>query len=703
VLSTFRRDPKLRDAVGVPLIVVSQHDDNLAAINTVLREAGHAVHCIRVADPASLEEAIAEHPPELVLVFADEPDLDLTGLSGTIFRRNPPIPVLIVRQQVTEKIISDAIAAGARDVVSLAQRARLQAVVERELRTRRLQAALDGVLSSATQYQQELRNLMKGATEAITDVQEGIVISANPAWLAMLGLDQESDLAGQPFMDLFSDKDQPSLKGALQACLKGKWNDATLQVTAQRRDQSSLGLELRLERVTVDGEPAVRIIVPTERGAEGPPEDLVEQALCKDPSTGFLLRHHFLERTAERLRSPVSGGVRALAYIRPDHFSRVHRDVGLLGTEALIMRLGELLRELLQPNDLCGRFGGTIFTALLERGTMTDAEAWAEQVRKAVAGRVFEVDHQSTTLTCTIGLTEIDGRANSLPELLTAAEKACRAGRDAGGNKIELCDTTSATQKVRMADAMWVPRIRAALMQNRFRLVHQPIASLTEEVQGMFDTLVRMVDEAGNLVLPSEFVPPAERANMIKNVDRWVIGASLSFCTAKQPTLVFVRLSRDSVLDETLLDWLGARLRSLKVSPQRLCFQVSEQVAAQQLRHTKDLAERLAAAGFLFAIDHLGTGRDSAQLLHHVPMQFMKIDGSLMQGLQRDTDQQRKVASLVQVARKLNIRSIAERVEDAKTMAVLWQLGIAYFQGNFVQTRGVVLESAQVAEGRAAG
>jgi len=92
----------LRDAVGVPLIVVSRLDDNLAAINTILREAGHAVHCTRVDEPAALEEAMAEHPPDLVLIFADEPDLDLTGLSGTIFRRNPPIPVLLVRQQVSE-------------------------------------------------------------------------------------------------------------------------------------------------------------------------------------------------------------------------------------------------------------------------------------------------------------------------------------------------------------------------------------------------------------------------------------------------------------------------------------------------------------------------------------------------------------------------------------------------------------------------
>jgi diguanylate cyclase (GGDEF)-like protein/PAS domain S-box-containing protein len=694
----------LRDSVGVPLIVVSQRDDNLAAINAILREAGYPAHCQRVAEPAILEEAIAEQPPELILLFADERELDLTALSSSIFRRNPPIPVVVVRQQVTERTIEEAVAAGARDVVSLSHRGRLQAVVERELRAQRLQAALDGVVSSASQYQQELRNLMTAATEAIADVQEGIVVSANPAWLETFGFQQEQELAGQPVMDLFASEDQPTLKGALTACLKGKWTTGAIQVVAVLTDGSRRALELRLERATVDGEAAVRVIVPAERSvADREPEDLVEHALWKDPSTGFYHRHHFLEKLAERMRVPVTAGVRALAYIRPDHFSRVHSDVGLLGTEALLMKFAELLRQVMQSNDLYGRFGGTIFTVLLERGTMTDVEAWAEQVRKTVASRVFEVDRQSTTLTCTIGVTEIGAETAAVAEILTEAERACRRGRDAGGNTVQLSDASSATQTVRAADALWVPRIRAALMQNRFRLLHQPIASLNEDVQGMVDTLVRMVDESGNTVLPTDFMPAAERAGMMKNVDRWVIGASLSFCAAKQPALVFVRLSRDSVVDETLPDWLAARLKGVRVAPSLMCFQVSEEVATQQIKETRALSERLQAAGFRFAVDHFGTGRESVQILRHVPMQFMKIDGSLMQGLHGDQELQRRVGSLAQLAAKLSIRTIAERVEDAKTMAVLWQLGVAYFQGNFVQTRGVVLASAQPAEGRLYG
>ena len=266
-----------------------------------------------------------------------------------------------------------------------------------------------------------------------------------------------------------------------------------------------------------------------------------------------------------------------------------------------------------------------------------------------------------------------------------------------------LSDNTSATERVRLTDTLWVSRIRAALMQNRLRLVHQPVVGLHEEVQGVLDTRVRLIDEQGEPVLPAEFIPAAERAHLMKNIDRWVIGASFSFCVARRPNLVFIRLSRDSLLDDSLIDWIKARAQSTHLNPSKVCFQLSEELVLQQLKQSKKIAEKLREHGFLFAVDHLGLGRDSTQLLGHLPMQFAKVDGSLMQGLHRDKDLQKTVGDIAARARELNIKTIAERVENANTMAILWQLGIAFVQGNFTQTHGVVLGDAEPAERQAAG
>ncbi|MEO7386229.1 MAG: EAL domain-containing protein [Gammaproteobacteria bacterium] len=682
----------LGSSVGIPLIVITRSDDHTTTINSVLRDSGQAVHCRRVNAVATLVEQLKATPPELLLYFDNDTDIEFAAAVAAIGQCSPPPPLLLIQSEVDEPGIAAAMARGARDVVSLIHRNRLQAVVARELNAHRLRLALEGVLSSARQYKQELRSLMSGASEAIADIHEGIIIAVNPAWAALLGAGSEEELIGQPFMDLFREADQATLKGALVACLKEKWQeDGMLPVVAYGKDQSEVPLELRLKRVTVDGEPGVRIIVPGDRTAEQTPEDLLEQAVAKDPSTGFYQRHYFLDRLAGRLANQQDGGVRALAYIRPDHFARVQADVGLLGTEALLMRLAELLRELMQPGDLYGRFGGTMFTVLVERGTMTDVQAWANQLRKAVANQVFEVETQSTSMSCTIGLCEVRPSDQNPAELLAEAELACRKGRDQGGNRVVLSDSTNVTERLRQTDSLWIARIRAALMQNRLRLVHQPVVGLHEEVQGVLDTRVRLIDEQGEPVLPSDFIPAAERAHMMKNIDRWVIGASFSFCVARQPNLVFVRLSRDSVLDDSLLEWLKARAQSTRLKPAQVCFQISEELALQQLKQSKALAERLRESGFLFAVDHLGMGRDSSQILGHLPMQFVKVDGSLMQGLHRDKELQKKVGDIAARARELKIKTIAERVENASTMAVLWQLGISFVQGNFTQTHGVVL------------
>ncbi|MBA7632867.1 hypothetical protein ES703_40422 [subsurface metagenome] len=687
------------DGTGVPLIVLSRQDENLAAINTILREAGHPVHGIRVEQLNELEEILQDSKPEMVIYFEDERLFELTSLVSLLskFRHAPPL--VLGKSQVNEQNIAEAMECGARDVVSLTHKNRLQAVIARELQAHRLGVALDGVLSSANQYKQELRALMEGTAEAIADVQEGIIVAANSAWLSIYGYENEEDVIGLPFMDLHRESDRAALKGALVACLKNKWDDSALELMALQADGSTLPLEFNLEKVTVDGEPAVRIIVPGEGGRN--PEELIEQVVYKDPSTDFYHRHFFLEKLDERLHKPLKGGIRAVAYIRPDRFASVHDDIGLLATETLLARFAELLKEFMQPADIYGRFGGTMFIALLERGTMVDTQTWGEQVRKAVEGQLFEADEQSASLTCTVGLTEVDAETSTIAELLTDAEKACRQGRDAGGNRVQMTERCRASQEIRERDEAWIPKIRDALMKNRMRLVHQPVTSMTDEMEGVFNTELRMLDENDEIILPSEFLPAAERANMVKSIDRWVIGASFSFCAAKKPQLVFVRLSRESIVDATLLDWLRARLHSSEIEASQVCFQVAEEVAAQHLKQAKLLAESLREIDFLFAVDHLGTERDQTQIFSHIPMDYVKIDGSLMQGLRRDPHVQQTIAELARLAKDHGIKTIAERVEDANTMAALWQLGISYIQGNYVQMQGVVLEDTQTVRGLA--
>ena len=329
---------------------------------------------------------------------------------------------------------------------------------------------------------------------------------------------------------------------------------------------------------------------------------------------------------------------------------------------------------------------------VVERGTLRDAEAWAEHVIARIREHVFEVASKSLALTCTIGIAEIGQGTDRVEGLIKEAERANERGRKRGGNQLVLEETSDESTRVQRFDALWVSQIKTALLENRFKLAHMPIVSLTGKAAKTYDTVLRMIDAQGDEVPATEFIAAAGRNALLRPIDRWVIASSVAYCAAQDVDLVFVKLSHDSVLDASLLDWTKQLVGENRVNPSRICFQVSEENATQYLKQTNALAEQLKAASFYFAIEHFGIGRDPMRILSQMAMNYLKIDGSLMQSIAVDTALQDRVRGFVKAAEKRKILTIAERVEDANTMAVLFQLGVSFMEGHYVHEAEVVLE-----------
>ena len=677
---------------AVPMIVMTRSQDHVEAINSTLRKAGHPVHCTWLPDARDLGDALTQLNPEMLVAFIEELGIDLASLMKVKQQSAPGMPVLIMREHVDEASIAEAMRLGAQDVVTLANRSRLQSVATRELRAYRLERALSTTLSSAREYREQLQNFLEGSADAITHVQEGIIVDANRAWLELFGYSGDDALTGTPLMDLFEQETHPALKGALVACLQGKWSGHGLKVQALLSDGSTLALELLLTKADYENEPAIRIAISATHKKDHDLEVELADAVKNDASTRFLQQRYLIAAVRERCALSMKGGVRQFALIKPDRFIEIQNAIGVLASEDFMAQLAELLRAQLTSTDLCGRFGGNGLLILLERGTARDVETWAENIVKRVNEHVFASDDKTLAATVTVGLGLLpaanpDAGGSIVPDVggaITDAVSAVRRGRELGGNQMYVVDKSDTDTRVQAYDKIWVKHIKSALMENRFRLVQQPIASLLGEDKGMFDVLVRMLDEQGSEVLPAEFIAAAERNDLMKNIDRWVIGASMSFAANRKASCIFVRVSKDTVLDKSLLPWLDAQLKSLRIEPKRLCIQVTEDLANQYVRPTKELAESLRKLGFRFALEHFGTGRDPLKLLADIDMNFIKIDGSLMQGLSTNQIQQQRVKGLVEAAKRRGMETVAERVEDANTMAVLWQLGVEFIQGYFV-------------------
>lgn len=674
----------MAESSAVPMIVLTRHQDNVEAINSTLRNAGVAVRCNWIKELTDLGEALQQINAHMLVAFVGPDPADMTKVMTVAKQYGADVPVLFARDQVDEEIIANAMQQGARDVVTLMNPNRLRGVVVRELDSNRQARALNNTISSAREYRDQLKSFVAGSADAIAHVQEGIIVDANPAWLDLYGFTDADALVGTPLMDVFDADAHAALKGALVACLQGKWSNHTLKANALLTDGSSVPLEMELSRTEFDSEPAVRLCFAARKRESGNLNEQLTEALERDASTGALQRKFFVEHLKKTLAQPIKAGVREMVAIQPDKLDGIADDIGPLVVEDFISQFAGLVSETRQANDLVGRFGDGTLLLLMERGTARDIEVWATNLIRKVGTQVFRLGEKQISCTCSVGVGLIDPRSPNASSSIADAMSARRNAEAAGGARVNIVDHREADTKREAADELWVKRIRAALMENRFRLMQQPIASLLGEDKGMFDVLVRMVDEQGEELLPAEFMAAAERNDLMKNIDRWVIGASMTFIASRPVKQLFVRLSKDSVRDKSLVQWLLNQLKSSRVEPSRLAFQISEQIATEYLGDASELANSLRKIGFRFAIEHFGTGRDPQRLIAHLPIDYIKVDGTLMQGLAVDQALQGRVRELVDQAKGRNIGTIAERVEDANTMAVLWQLGIEFIQGYFV-------------------
>ena len=683
----------MNDRHSISIAVLSQDQDDVALVNGTLRNGGHAARCHWIDNSAKLDDTLAAEQIELIIVNCDRYPERIRQVIKQKDCFNPEVPVIALRKQADENTIQEAMRDGACDLVSVGLRNRLQSVVTRELRALRAERALNSTIASASEYKRQIRDYMWSSSAAIALAHDGIVIEANNAWLKLFRFASTDEVKGLPLMDSFDSQSHAALKGALNAAINGKWARNEKLKAKPHFDVGPDGdLELEFQRIDFDSVPSVRIRIAPQPAAQAEPTALVHNALKRDPTTLFYHRAQFIERLGKRLERKPKSGLHVLAYVKIDKFAEVQKKIGILDSEEVLAQFAEEMRKRMHPRDLAGRFEGTSLMVLMERGNMRDGHVWGTQLAKHVSKATFDVGEKSAQITCTVGVCAVSDVFGNLEELVAATVQAHALGRAAGGNTCHLNESVHEDTRHKEFDAIWVKRLECALRDDRFMLAQLPIAGLRRDSIEMFDLLVRMVDEQGDPVLPSEFIPAAERNNMMKNVDRWMIRAAIDFCEESSADRVFVRLSRQSIVDKGTIGWMQREFDRRDFDCSRLVIQLPERDAARHIKQTRELANRLRKLGVGFALEHYGVDQERFQILDILKPDYIKIDGELMHTLMTDTVMQDAVERIIAAASQRNIKSIAERVENANAMAVLFQLGIDYMQGHYVHEPEVVLQ-----------
>ncbi len=677
------------------LLIVEESLNEAETYVSTLRGAGYALRAKQVKNPDELQTAISQHQQDLILCASPMPKCPVEEAIAVVARNDKDIPLIAIVDRSTQEGLVEAMRAGARDAVPKGQNEHLKLVVDRELGDLRLRRSLRETEQRHHEAERRNRALLDTARDAITYVTDGMHIRANEAYLELFGFADPEEIEGMPIMDMIASNDHATVKQFLRELPKLSTGSANLEVLGQRVDGSTFPLNMIFSPAVVDEEDCFQIVIPSEEAEGGQQhnqelEDKIKTLSNRDLLTGLFNRQYFIEELELRVAEILRGGNQhALLLIAIDKFDEVIDRVGIASSDLLVVDVADLVRDSLSDEYVLARFSDQLFALLVPCPQPAIAEELANGLRQKIEDHVSEVNGQAINPTASIGITLVSENAATAQEVLRRAHQCCDEARSAGGNQTKIYTPPALDQALESSADILAKVVASALEQDAFTLVFQPISSLRGEQHEFYEAFVQLADENGNSIPTKQFIASAERTGLMPRIDRWVADNAITRLAEEhakgKETHFFLNISESTLADDDYLPWLAGRLKDERISGEYIIIEVKEPAASANLQGLKLLIKGLKALRARLALAQFGSGLNSLNFLKHVPASFVKIDRAFMANLPANAESQESVKEITAAARALGMETIAEFVEDAGSLPVLWQCEVDYIQGYFLQ------------------
>ncbi len=667
------------------LLLVEPSLDDAEQRVSELRNDGVAVRPTRAGSLDQLDELLREQTFDAALVHAATGNIAPAQVVASVAAAGKILPVVVVLKDFDRKEYFAALGDGAAGVAIASQpgdtvRSLMRAFEELEARR-----GLRTAESELRESERRCDALLESSRDPIAYVHEGMHLRANAAYLEIFGFDSFDDIEGMSLLDLIASDHADAFKTLLKSLSKGEAPPEQFRTRALHSDSGEFDAVMEFQPATYESERCLQIVIRLPGGADSAE---LEKLRSHDLVTDLLNRQTALARLEVMSGSVARGGAAAAFWmIEPDHFRVLLDRVGLGNADLLLGDMAAVIREQLQSDEEAARIGEHSFAILSPAVDVKTLRARAEALRACFDGEVFEAGGKSVGLHVSIAVVMI-GELNATPAaILQEATSSLQAAREAGGNRIALYDPGERDRDAVEAENRRTAAVRNALEQQRMVLLYQSIVSLQGEEGEFFDVSVRLATEIGELA-GADFLPTAERFNLVLGMDRWVIEhaiASLADRQANGPVTMFLRVSPQSIEDASLLPFILQCLKKHRVSGDRVVFQMAESQVVTNLKTVRTFTKGLEQLHSPFALARFGSGLDSFQTLRNIDPKYVKIDGALMEGFSGNSDNQQRVREICEQAHRLGKITVAEWVEDTATMAMLFGYGVSLVQGNFLQ------------------
>jgi diguanylate cyclase (GGDEF)-like protein/PAS domain S-box-containing protein len=447
----------------------------------------------------------------------------------------------------------------------------------------------------------------------------------------------------------------------------------------RNREEQIIGVAIVFHDVTETREMAIKIVYQASH----------------DSLTGIINRSKFEEIMQQLLeKNKYQPQHHVLFFMDLDRFKIINDTCGHFAGDQLLKQIAQLLREKLRASDVLARLGGDEFGVLLENCPLEKASEIAEKLCKTVSEFPFIWNNKLFNIGISIGVIGIDSDQDNADYILSAADEACYLAKEKGGSRFHIFSDYEQEFSKRIGDTQWVSRISKSFEENKFHLYCQQIIPLLEDAQpgDHYELLLRMEgEEKNNFIYPAFFIPAAQRYNLMPTIDRWVINNFIAFyknnylnTTSKTLFTCNINLSGASLNDDSFPQFVEEQLRENLVPAHLICFEITETVAIANFTKATQFIQGLRSLGCRFALDDFGSGFSSFGYLKHLPVDYLKIDGSFVKNMVNNSFDLAMVRSINEMGHLMGLKTIAEFVENESIFNLLKTIGVDYAQGYWV-------------------
>ncbi|MBT7445290.1 MAG: EAL domain-containing protein [Methylococcales bacterium] len=674
---------------SIRLLIIDDSMSDAERFSSTLRNAGIAVRTERVDDVEDMILELKEAEYDLILAANELLDFDAKMAYIEAHKINPNLPVIIISENKTEEMLINLMAAGITDVISKQNLNHLAKVVEREFKS--VQA-----ITQASEFKQAYKetearcsHLMESSRDAIAYLSEGMHIHANSVYVNKFGFEIAEELEGVPVLDMISPDDHAAFKKFLRKYEKKRDGNAEYEVKGRYSDDSLFDATMEFSPASIEGEPCIQLII-RDRSNNKELEEKIAHLTNQDMLTNLYNRQYFLESMGQTLHDESQNtGTEALLYIMMDNFKEVRQQAGMTGSDHVITEIANIIKSSTDQTDTLARlddYSFVIFSSVREAG---EVQSLAESICKQIKEHSFENSGQFITTECSIGVSYAGKSHRDINKLIAQSEATCEKANTAGGNQVmvfvpDSSDTSTDEWQDHMSDL-----VIKSMANGQMTLNFQPIVSLQGDPDENYCVLLRLRDDDGKVIMPTDFFPAAKKKGIDIDIDRWVIRQSIKTLSEhrKQGRNInfFITLSGESLEDKSLIIWVLDCLKEFTLRPDCLVFQVSDYQVRKHLQAAKEFLQGIKKIKARFAIDNFELDNRAGNLIKTFPADYIKLKGEISMDLATNVDNQSTIKEASKLAKSNNMNLIAKSVEDANCLAVLWGTGVDYIQGFFLQ------------------